>query len=533
MTQSPDPNDPLALTPLFEGGAESWLPVLKPILEKRRSAETFIGPGRSPGVVPVRELTFQALKPNPPEGWKVVVFGQNPYPRVESATGIAMFDNAFQAWKEGRFGRTVSMRCIIKAASVWKYGIDRKTRVGDLRKLLAEKDVVAPPQWFQAILAQGVLLLNASLTASSDGYMDISQHTTFWKPTVKAIVEEILKAKSKQHPDQRQGVVFLWWGNHAKQLRPMVEGIHRQYHKVPVKHIEHCNPAAQGDIFCRGNHFGDVNNTLQRLGMEPVDWLPSVGWDKEARVEAEVAQRMGDFVDKTRELHQFYLERLQSVKDEGRVLPAITGLMETPLVSFDEAMGSVKGLMNIGYASSAAKNLGNRMASQRGVGKLTRHEIAALNLYTAGSVFYGTLNATLRDPDRSRLTPYFGYLRLLFSALHKLTPTHQTLWRGVRLDLSSQYPEGEVVTWWGVSSCTSRRAVAEGFMGSSGPRSLFKVSPRTAVGIRPFSSFKGEEEYVLAPGTRLRVDRIETQARGLRLIEVSEVASEGLESAVS
>ena len=45
---------------------------------------------------------------------RVVVFGQNPYPRAESATGIAMFDNTFHDWKDGRFGKVTSI-CIAPA----------------------------------------------------------------------------------------------------------------------------------------------------------------------------------------------------------------------------------------------------------------------------------------------------------------------------------------------------------------------------------------------------------------------------------
>src|SRR4051794_24071613 len=81
---APSADDPLALAELFRGGGEPWLPLLKPTIEALPDAAAFIGPNRPRGVVPVRELTFQALKPNPPENWKVVVFGQNPYPRVES-----------------------------------------------------------------------------------------------------------------------------------------------------------------------------------------------------------------------------------------------------------------------------------------------------------------------------------------------------------------------------------------------------------------------------------------------------------------
>ncbi|WP_405979960.1 hypothetical protein [Streptomyces sp. NBC_00158] len=106
----PDPNDPLALAELFKGGGEPWFPLLGPVIEAQPNAAAFIGPGRGQEVVPVRELTFQALKPNPPHKWKVVVFGQNPYPRPESATGIAMFDNTFHDWKDSQFGRVVSIR---------------------------------------------------------------------------------------------------------------------------------------------------------------------------------------------------------------------------------------------------------------------------------------------------------------------------------------------------------------------------------------------------------------------------------------
>lgn len=162
-------------------------------------------------VVPVRELTFQALKPHPPHKWKVVVFGQNPYPRAESATGIAMFDNTFHDWKDSQFGKVITIRCIIKAAAMWKHSIPKKTPIADIRALLKKHDTVQPPEWFQAMLTQGVLLLNAALTASSDKAMATDQHTAFWRPVVERLVEEILKAKQNAD-EQDRGVVFAWWG---------------------------------------------------------------------------------------------------------------------------------------------------------------------------------------------------------------------------------------------------------------------------------------------------------------------------------
>ena len=55
----------------------------------------------------------------------------------------------------------------------------------------------------------------------------------------------------------------------------------------------------------------------------------------------------------------------------------------------------------------------------KAAGSLSAHEIAALHLYTAESAFYRQLNATLRHPDRARVKPYFGYLRMFLEALAK------------------------------------------------------------------------------------------------------------------
>ena len=104
--------DPLQLAPLFSGmghGA-TWMKILKPVLESLSDAPSFIGPSRDKSIIPVRELTFQALKPNLPSGWRVVSLGQSPYPRIESATGIAHFDNAIKSWDSGKFGSVVTMR---------------------------------------------------------------------------------------------------------------------------------------------------------------------------------------------------------------------------------------------------------------------------------------------------------------------------------------------------------------------------------------------------------------------------------------
>ncbi|RKT02514.1 uracil-DNA glycosylase [Streptomyces sp. 3211.6] len=525
----PDAADPLHLSELFKGGGEPWLPLLKPVIEAQPDAARFIGQGRSPEVVPVRELTFQALKPHPPHKWKVVVFGQNPYPRPESATGIAMFDNTFNDWKDSQFGRVVSIRCIIKAAAMWKYGIAKKTPIADVRALLKERDTVQPPEWFQAMLTQGVLLLNAALTASADGAMGADRHTAFWRPVAERIVEEILQAKQDADEEDRS-VVFAWWGAHARSLKKVVLRLQKKYPDVEVRHIDHANPAAQGDIFCEGDHFATVNDALASLGAEPVDWLPSTGWNQSPEgappggADGEVAARMGAFIASTMELHQLYLERLTSVKDEGLVLPAITGVFDTPPTDFRDALAPVAEVLpGLGRHIDRSHEFGKRRADEAaGAGRPSADAIAALYLYTCESAFYREINAVLRSPDRTALVPYLPYLRLLFSAVSQLPAHTRPLWRGVSLDLRAQYPVGGTVTWWGVSSCTSELSVARSFLGSRGKRTLFEVTPARAVGIRSFSAFTGEEEYILAPGTQLKVTDVKTERGGLCTVRLTE-----------
>jgi len=499
-------DDPLKLDELFKGGGEPWLPLLKPVLEKLPKAATFVGPGRDKRIVPVRELTFQALKPNPPEKWKVVIFGQTPYPRVESATGIAMFDNAFHEWNDPRFLKCASMRNILKAALIWGHGVSPDISQKQIPALLKEHEVVPPAEWFQAVLSQGVLLVDVSLTRSTDDSIPVKQHVEFWEPIAEAIVASIISAKATAAPEHR-GVVFAWWGAHARGLRPMVERLAALHPSVPVRHVDHWHPAARDKRFTEGNHFKDLNDTLVELGASEIGWLPTPGWQERHNAAPETAERMGGFIKDTMELHKFYLDRLQGARDEILdTMPAIEGVMAAPRLDFGEALrGAQQAVKGLAAAVDAARAYAKRaVASQRSLG-LDEDEVAAVHLYTMASVFYRQLNAALRDRERARAKPFYPFLRLFLEAVGRLPVTSAPLWRGVSADLHAQYPEGAEVTWWGVSSCTPKRSVANGFLGSSGARTLFEVHTRSAVCIQKLSAFTGEEEYILAPGTRLCV----------------------------
>jgi hypothetical protein len=90
---------------------------------------------------------------------------------------------------------------------------------------------------------------------------------------------------------------------------------------------------------------------------------------------------------------------------------------------------------------------------------LDLEEAAAINLYTQETPVYGILNARLRDDDRDPLKPFFPYLHLLVSGLHKLL-AHQgmqprAVYRGVTLDLTAHFAEDSKKVWWSPSSTSA------------------------------------------------------------------------------
>merc|ERR1712032_33539 len=149
---------------------------------------------------------------------------------------------------------------------------------------------------------------------------------------------------------------------------------------------------------------------------------------------------------------------------------------------------------------------------------------AAMMLYT-GDAIYTQLNKTLRDTDRSKLKKYFKYLRLFFEAADCLPEQKKTLWRGISVDLNDnpQYAVGKTVTWWGVSSCTTDKKVADGFASSCGGGcTVVTVEAKKAIDISKISVYSNEKESILCPGTQLKV-KSKTKKGNITLITLQEV----------
>ena len=67
-------------------------------------------------------------------------------------------------------------------------------------------------------------------------------------------------------------------------------------------------------------------------------------------------------------------------------------------------------------------------------------------------------------------------------------------------------------------------------MGNSGIRLLFEITAKRGGGIKAFSAFQGEEEYLLAPGTQLKVTKVTNETGGLVRVQLNELTGDRLVS---
>lgn len=211
-----------------------------------------------------------------------------------------------------------------------------------------------------------------------------------------------------------------------------------------------------------------------------------------------------------------------------QLLQPISGYASEPLLPLEEACEPLLDIVPrlSTYIWIAKQN------SKDPTHDLTQDESAAIHLYTMewdsgdnqprGSL-YAHLNRTLKEIDRTKLRPWFRYLKLFLTALVKLPlESRQTVWRGVRKNYSEDYPPGTEVTWWGFSSCTTSLSVLESdlYLGNVGTRTLFSIETTNARTIRAHSHFKVEDEILLLPGTVFEVKSRLNPAPDLYLIHL-------------
>ncbi|CAF4657873.1 unnamed protein product [Rotaria socialis] len=216
------------------------------------------------------------------------------------------------------------------------------------------------------------------------------------------------------------------------------------------------------------------------------------------------------------------------LNDPNLMCMPISGYQECPLLSLEESIQPLKSILSdIETYAHASKVLCDNPPADG----LTRDESASIRLYSmewypTDKCLYVTLNETLRSADRNKLKPWFPYLKLILTALKKVPSFYGTVYRGVKLDLTKEYFQGKLFTWWGFSSCTTSVAVLQndGFLGKTGLRTIFSIETNSAVHIKNHTYFPMEEEVLLPPAIQFKVVSILDTGNGLNMIQLKETS---------
>lgn len=183
-------------------------------------------------VYPAPENIFRALNECAFEDTRVVILGQDPYHGDGQANGLAFsvsagvapppsLQNIFKEI-ESDLGHTVS------------HG-------GDLTR------------WAR----QGILLLNATLTV--EAHAAGSHQGVGWETFTDTVIEKLSR--------EREGIVFLLWGNYAKH-----KGKNIDTSKHLVLSAAHPSPLSAYRGFFGCKHFSQTNEYLKKRGEREIRW---------------------------------------------------------------------------------------------------------------------------------------------------------------------------------------------------------------------------------------------------------------------
>ncbi|CAF2741396.1 unnamed protein product [Rotaria sp. Silwood2] len=221
-------------------------------------------------------------------------------------------------------------------------------------------------------------------------------------------------------------------------------------------------------------------------------------------------------------------ERFTDVELENKRLPACYGYITYAALPLEEAMDNLHDLLPeiIRFVKYAKKH-----CTYPNKHNLTKDEAAAVYLYTMemseDASVYRILNQALRAEDRTKVRPWFPYLKLLDSAASKLSDFKGIIWRGVNKDVSGAFRKGQRVTWWSVSSCSTSVDVVSSFLDKA-QSTLFSIECFTGKSITAYTCFPNENEVILMPGIMFKVvsDPLHHHG-GLHIIHLKEITDDG------
>ena len=195
------------------------------LLAEKEAGKTIFPPG---------PLIFNAFNKTPFDALKVVVLGQDPYHNPGEAMGLSF--------------------------SVPR-GVKTPPSLANIYKEIKQSLDIQPPNHgdLSAWADQGVLLLNAMLTV--EARKPASHQKIGWQTFTDAVIRCI--------SDQKEGVVFLLWGNFARSKKVLIDDT-RHF----ILESAHPSPLA-GNAFQGCGHFVRTNQLLEKQGKSPINWALS------------------------------------------------------------------------------------------------------------------------------------------------------------------------------------------------------------------------------------------------------------------
>lgn len=188
---------------------------------------------KSKTVYPPPKFIFRAFELTPFHKVKVVILGQDPYHGAGQANGLS-------------FAVPPGVRLPPSLQNIFK---ELEADIGPVTNKMGDLE-----RW----ASQGVLMLNATLTvrAQTPG----SHQNKGWELFTDAVIKAL--------NDQREHLVFILWGNYAKQ-----KGAHIDRTRHLVIQSAHPSPFAAHSGFFGSKPFSKTNKYLQEHGQQAINWL--------------------------------------------------------------------------------------------------------------------------------------------------------------------------------------------------------------------------------------------------------------------
>ena len=190
----------------------SWHPIVSEAYASLGEGyQTFLS--EDSGYFPAKEHILNAFKTLPKEHVKYILFGQDPYPRAQSASGYAFIDKKVQSLFSSsglskEVNRATSLRNFIKMALVVRGDLSLEDTSQEAISRLDKTQMIDSIDALRLNFEKnGVLLLNTALIFTDK--KSSAQHIRAWRPFMQAL----LQALETQKPQ------LILFGAHAAELK--------------------------------------------------------------------------------------------------------------------------------------------------------------------------------------------------------------------------------------------------------------------------------------------------------------------------